>query len=130
MLVQSSNRRLKDLSQRRVLLIDRCQATREVRVNVLQSHGVEVHAVEDFSAAQVLWQPRMYDFVLLDVRRYPAEEALAWCEQIKGRSPGQRVAFLTGAPTYLSRSWPDEVVAEADSSGQWGETVRAIVAAA
>jgi DNA-binding NtrC family response regulator len=130
MLAQSSDRRLQELSQRRVLLIDRCQATRVVRVNVLQSHGVEVHPVEDFSAAQVLWQPRMYDFVLLDIRRYPAEEALAWCEQIKDRDPRQRVAFFVGAPTYLSLKWPGEVIADAASSGQWRETVKRFLAAA
>jgi CheY-like chemotaxis protein len=130
MLPESSNRRLKDLSHRRILLIDRCQATREVRVNVLQSHGVEVHAVEDFSGARFLWQPRMYDFVLLDVRRYPAGEALEWCEEIKDRSPRQRIAFLVGAPTYLSLPWPGEVIAEDAPSGQWGETVKRFLAAA
>ena len=130
MLRESSNRRLKDLSHRRILLIDRCQATREVSVRVLQSHGVEVHAVEDFSGARVLWQPRMYDFVLLDVRKYPAGEALQWCEQIKDTDPRQRIAFLVGAPTYLSLTWPGEVVAEEGSSGQRGETVRRFLAAA
>jgi CheY-like chemotaxis protein len=130
MLRQSSNRRLKDLSDVRILLIDRCQATREVRVNVLQSHGVEVHAVEDFSEARFLWQPRLYDFVLLDVRRYPAGEALEWCEQIKDRSPQQRIIFLVGAPSYLSLTWPGEVVADDASSGQRGETVRRFFPAA
>jgi DNA-binding NtrC family response regulator len=130
MLRQSSNRRLKDLSDKRILLIDRCQATREVRVNVLQSHGVQVHAVEDFSEARFLWQPRTYDFVLLDVRRYPAGEVLEWCEEIKDRDPTQRIAFLVGAPTYLSLTWPGEVIAEDTSSGQWGETVRRFLAAA
>ena len=130
MLRQSSNRRLKDLSDRRILLIDRCQATREVRVNVLQSQGVEVHAVEDFSQARVLWQPRIYDFVLLDVRRYPAEEGLKWCEEIKDRDPKQRLAFLVGAPTYVSLKWPGKVVADAASSGQWRETVKRFLAAA
>ncbi len=122
MLGQSSNRRLKDLSDRRILLIDRCQATREVRVNVLQSHGVEVHAVEDFSEARFLWQPRTYDFVLFDVRRYPAGEVLEWCEQIKDSDPRQRIAYLVGAPTYLSLTWPGEFIADDASSGQRGET--------
>ena len=130
MLGQSSNRRLKDLSDRRILLIDRCQATREVRVNVLQSHGVQVHAVEDLFEARFLWQPRLYDFVLLDVRRYPAEEALEWCEEIKDRGFRQRIVFLVGPPTYLSFTWPGEVIAEDASSGQRGETVRSFFPAA
>jgi response regulator RpfG family c-di-GMP phosphodiesterase len=130
MLRESFNRRLKDLSHRRILLIERCQATREMRVNVLQSHGVEVHAVENFSRARFLWQPGMYDFVLLDVRRHPAGEALDWCEEIKDKSPRQRIAFLVGAPTYLSLTWPGEVIVEGGSSGQWGETVKRFLAAA
>ena len=89
-----------------------------------------MHAVEDFSEARVLWQPRMYDFVLLDVRKYPARETLQWCEQIKDRDPRQRIAFLVGAPTYLSLTWPGEVVAEEGSSGQWEDTVRRFLAAA
>jgi response regulator RpfG family c-di-GMP phosphodiesterase len=127
---QSTNRRLKDLSDRRILLIDRCQATREVRASVLQSHGVEVHAVEDFYGARFLWQPLMYDFVLLDVRRYSPGEALEWCEQIKDRSPRQRIAFLVGAPTYLPLTWPGEISVGEISRGQWGETVRRFLAAA
>jgi response regulator RpfG family c-di-GMP phosphodiesterase len=130
MLRQSPNRRLKDLSNRRILLIDRCQATREVRATVFQSHGVEVHAVEDFYGARFLWQPLMYDFVLLDVRRYPPGETLEWCEQVKDKSPRQRIAFLVGAPTYLSLTWPGELSVGEDSRGQWGETVRRFLAAA
>jgi hypothetical protein len=72
----------------------------------------------------------MYDFVLLDVRRYPAGEALEWCGEIKDRDPRQRIVFLVGAPTYLSLTWPSEVIAEDTSSGQWGETVKRFLAAA
>jgi hypothetical protein len=72
----------------------------------------------------------MYDFVLLDVRRYPAGEALEWWEQIKDRSPRQRIAFLVGAPTYLSLTWPGEIRVGEISRGQWGETVRRFLAAA
>ena len=56
MLGQSSNLR-PDLCHKTVLLIDRCEATREVRAGVLRSHGVEVHvlpltsAEHDFSGA-------------------------------------------------------------------------------
>jgi DNA-binding NtrC family response regulator len=115
---------------KKVLLIDSCQATREVRVNVLQSHGVEVHAVEEISAARSLWQPKIYNLVMLDVRRYSPGETLEFYEEIKDRSPRQRIAFLVGAPTYLSLTWPGGVIAEGASSGQWGETVDRFLAAA
>jgi len=49
MLGQSSNLR-PDLCHKTVLLIDRCEATREVRAGVLRSHGVEVHVLPLTSA--------------------------------------------------------------------------------
>jgi hypothetical protein len=67
---------------------------------------------------------------MLDVRRYSAGEMLEFCEEIKDRDPRQRIAFLVGAPTYLSLTWPGEIIAEDASSGQWGETVKRFLAAA
>jgi DNA-binding NtrC family response regulator len=117
------------LAGKKVLLIDRCQATREVRAAVLRSHGVEVHAAEEISAAGFLWQPNIYDLVMLDVRRYSPGETLEFYEQIKQASPRERVVFLVGPPTYLSLTWPGEVAEDA-SSGQWGETVKRFLAVA
>ena len=115
---------------KKVLLIDSCQATREVRAAVLRSHGVAVHAAEGISAARSLWQPNIYDLVILDIRRYPPGETLEFYEEVKDRDPRQRIAFLVGAPTYLSLTWPGEVIAEDASSGQWGWTVNRFLAAA
>jgi len=115
---------------KKVLLIDRCKTTREVRAAVLQSRGVEVHQAEELSGARFLWQPHVYDLVMLDVRRYSAGETLEFYEQISGASPEQRFAFLMGAPTYVSLKWPGAVTADDVSRGQWGETVRRFLAAA
>ena len=76
------------LAGKKVLLIDRFQATREARAAVLRSRGVEVHEAEEISAARFLWQPNVYDLVMLDVRRYSPEEALEFYEQIRARVPG------------------------------------------
>jgi CheY-like chemotaxis protein len=118
------------LEGKRVLLIDRCQATREVRAAVLRSRGVEVHEAEDLSAARFLWQPHVYDLIMLDVRRYSSGEALEFYEQISEANPEQRFAFLMGAPTYLLPKWPQVVTVDDVSQGQWGETVRRFLAAA
>ena len=40
----------KSSQKKTVLLIDRCEATREVRAGVLRSHGVEVHVLPLTSA--------------------------------------------------------------------------------
>ena len=118
------------LADQKVLLIDHFQATREARAAVMRSHGVEVHEAEEISAARFLWQPNVYDLVMLDVRRYSPAEALEFYEQIRGADPRQQFAFLMGSPRYLSRTWPDEVTVDDVSRGQWGETVKHFLAAA
>jgi len=118
------------LEGKTVLLIDRNQPTRDVRVRVLQSHGVEVHAAEDLSGARFLWQHNVYDLVLLDVRRHLPGEALEFYEQIRTASPKEHFAFLVGPPVYLSRTWPGEFCEVDASQGQWGATVRRFLTAA
>jgi DNA-binding NtrC family response regulator len=123
-------RRRSALADKKVLLIDRCQATREVRAAVLRSQGVEVQEAEEISAARFLWQPHVYDLVMLDVRRYSPGEALEFYEQISAADPRQRIVFLTGPPKYLSHTWPGEVTGDDTSRGQWGETVKRFLVAA
>jgi len=118
------------LEGKTVLLIDRNQPTRDVRARVLQSHGVEVNAAEDLCGARFLWQPNVYDLILLDVRRHLPGEALEFYEQIRTASPKERFAFLVGPPVYLSRTWPGEVTEIDTSQGQWGATVRRFLTAA
>jgi CheY-like chemotaxis protein len=116
---------------KKVLLIDRLQATREARTAVLRSQGVEVHEAEELSTARFLWQPSVYDLVMLAVRRYYSpEDAVEFYEQIKGASPRQRIVFLTGSSKYLSRTWPGNNAAGSTSRGQWGETVKCFLVAA
>jgi hypothetical protein len=89
-----------------------------------------VHAAADLSEARFLWHPNVYRLIMLDVRRYSPGDALEFCEQIRDVGPHERIAFLVGPPTYLSLTWPGEVVAEDPSSGQWRETVKRFLAAA
>jgi DNA-binding NtrC family response regulator len=117
------------LTGKKVLLIDRCQATREARAAVLRSHDVEVHEAEDISSARFLWQPHVYDLVMLDVRRYSSEETREFYEQIRAADPRQQIVFLVGPPSYLSSAWPAEVAVDDVSRGQWAETVKRFMAA-
>ena len=118
------------LQGKKVLLIDRNQPTRDVRVRVLQSHGVEVHAAKDLCGARFLWQPNVYDLILLDVRRHLPGEALEFYEQIRTASPKEHFAFLVGPPVYITRTWPGEVTQIDTSQGQWGATVGRFLTAA
>ncbi len=118
------------LADKKVLLIDRCQATREARAAVLRTHGVEVREAEEISSARFLWQPHVYDLLMLDLRRYSPAEALEFYEQIRAAEPQQRLVFLTGPPKYVSNTWPGEVATNDVSRGQWAETVKRFMAVA
>jgi len=113
-----------------VLLIDSCQATRDLRAVVLREHGIEVHAAETLDEARFLWRPDLYRLVLLDVRRYLPGEALDFYRLLKDISPRQRIAFMLGAPRYLSVTWPEEVIDIDQVHPQWNEMVRHLAAAA
>jgi|GEM_PF-1209500 len=123
-------RALSVFDRKRVLLIDPNQPTSDARVSVLQSHGVKVDVADSLQAARFLWRPKVYDLILLDVRRQFAGEALAFYEQIRDKSPGQRFAFLIGPPQYLSLTWPEQLVAVENEPQQWAETGKLFVAAA
>ncbi len=118
------------LNAKRVLLIDRCQATRAARAAVLRSRGVQVQEAAEITDAHYLWRPNAYALVMLDVRRYSSEEIQKFCAEITGTSPRQQFVFRMGSPADVSRTWPGEVAAHDPSRGQWAETVKRFVAAA
>ena len=128
MVPQSPNR--PNVYSKKVLLIDRNQPTRDVRASVLRSRGIEVHAADSLQAARFLWQPNLYHFILLDVRRHLPGEALEFYEQIRTASPKEHFVFLVGPPAYLSLTWPDDVTATEKEPQQWAETIKRFLAAA
>src|SRR5947207_15283560 len=83
---------------RKVLLIDEKQTTRETRANVLRGHGVEVDAADSLQRARILWRPRRYDLILLDVRGHLPGEALEFYEQTREVTLRQRFAFRVAPP--------------------------------
>ncbi len=88
-----------------------------------------MHEAENLSGARLLWQPNVYDLVMLDVRRYSPGDVLEFCERIKA-SPRERIVFLVGPPVYLSPTWPEEVTARDEELRQWAEAVKRFLAAA
>ena len=115
---------------RKVLLIDPHQSTRDVRASVLRSHGIKVDATDSLQAALSLWRPKLYDLILLAARGHLPGEALEFYVEINHASPGERVIFLVGPPTFLSLTWPAEVMAPEKEPQQWAATVRRFVTAA
>jgi len=77
----------------------------------------------------VAWQPGLYRFILLDVRRHFPGEALEFYEQIRAASPKEHFFFLVGPPAYLSLTWPGDVTA-VEKKRERAEKIKRFLAAA
>ena len=87
-----------------------------MRAAVLQTHGIEAHAVADLRGARLLWNQCLQLDIPGRARHIPGE-ALEFYEQIKEASARERFAFRV------------PVKATDEKSQQWGETVRFLAAA-
>ena len=115
---------------KRVLLIDLQQRACDVRASVLRSRGIEVDAAENLQAARSLWRSPDYDLILLDPRGHLPGEALDFYGEIKHASRRDRIVFLVGPPTYLSLTWPTEIMAREKEPQQRAGTVKGLLNAA
>ncbi len=118
-----------NLANKKVLLIDPNQPTRDVRAAIFRSHGVKAHTAEDLRTARLPWHPNLYDLIVLDMRKHLPGEAREFCELVRRASPEQRIAFLVGPPVYLSLTWPDEVIARTAEPQPREQAVRFVAAA-
>jgi len=91
---------------------------------------MEIHTADSLRASRFLWQPSLYRFILLDVRRHLPGEALEFYQQIKTASAKEHFIFLVGPPAYLSLTWADDVTAEQKETQQWAETINRFLTAA
>ena len=116
---------------KKVLLIDPHQPTRNARASVFRSHGIGVDATDSLQVARTLWRSTPYDLILLDARRgHLPGDARDFYLEIKYAGPRRRVVFLVGPPTYLSLTWPTEFIAAETEPQQWAETVKRLLNAA
>jgi CheY-like chemotaxis protein len=96
---------LKPYSPKRVLLVDSWERTRIVRAVALRGQKVEVDAAASLSEALIFWRTGKYNLVLLTPRE-TVQQSVEFFQMIKQEKPGQQVAFLVGAPGYLSFTIP------------------------
>jgi DNA-binding NtrC family response regulator len=115
---------------KKLLLIDPHQPTRDARADVFRSHGIGVDATGSLRVARSLWRTEPYDLILLDARGYLPGEARDFYLEIKHASPRTRVVLLVGPPRYLSLTWPTESMAAEEGPQQWAETVKRLFDAA
>lgn len=89
--------------KKRVLLLDGCQAKRDLRSETMRKLGIEVDCAADVSEARCWWRPDLYNLVLIHLEDSP--RALdKFCNDLQTATPPQQIMFLTGRPGYLSSS--------------------------
>ena len=113
----------------RVLLVDSCKRTCDIRALFLRDHGIEVEVTEELEEARFFFQSKRFDLVLLDVRRYLPGEALDVCRLVKDINPDQQIAFLLGPPRYVSVNWPEKFIAKDELSRHWQAATKQAAAA-
>ena len=88
------------VKKRRVLLIDTSHAKRDLRAEVLRKLGMYVDLAADIAEARSWWRPALYDLVLIHMEKGSGQRD-KFCDDLRGATPSQRMAFLVGQPEYL-----------------------------
>ena len=96
---------MKTYSPKRVLLVDSWERTRIARAVTLRGRNVEVDTAASLTEALIFWRTGKYNLVLLTPRE-TVRQSVELFQMIKQEKPGQQVAFLVGAPRYLSFTIP------------------------
>jgi hypothetical protein len=91
------------LKKKRVLLVDTSATKRDLRAETMRKLGMEVDCATDITEARSWWRADLYDLVLIS-GQYERSHRDKFCEDIRGASPPQQLAFLVGKPDYLADS--------------------------
>jgi len=89
------------IKKKRVLLIDASQAKRELRAEVMRKFGIDVDCAADIAEARSWWRAALYDLVLINMEKGDGFRD-RFCNDVRGATPTQRLAFLVGQPEYLA----------------------------
>jgi CheY-like chemotaxis protein len=91
------------VKKKRVLLIDTSHAKRDLRAEVMRKLGIDVDSAADIAEARIWWRPALYDLVLINMDKGRGQRD-KFCDDVRGATPPQRLAFLVGRPEYLTNS--------------------------
>lgn len=86
---------------KRILLMVTNRSRQSLRATVYRNLGIDVVCATHLGDARELWHPLTYDLVLFEVAS-DLEGTVALCADMKAACSGQRVAWLVGAPEFLS----------------------------
>jgi len=89
------------LKKKRVLLVDTSPAKRGLRAEVMRKLGMDVDCAADIAEARSWWRADLYDLVLINAAKGPGYRD-QFCDDIRGATPPQQLAFFVGEPQYLA----------------------------
>jgi len=90
------------LKKKRVLLVDTSPAKRDMRAEIMRKLGMEVDCAADISEARSWWLSDLYNLVIISAESELGRDK--FCEDVRGATPPQQLAFLVGKPEYLADS--------------------------
>jgi len=111
------------VKKKRVLLIDTSHAKRDLRAEVLRKLGIDVDSAADIMEARLWWKPALYDLVLINMEKGRGQRD-KFCDDVRGATPPQRLAFLVGRPEYLA-ALPNAEEELAAENGDEQDAIRA-----
>jgi CheY-like chemotaxis protein len=89
------------VKRKRVLLVDGSATKRELRADTMRKLGMDVDCAADISEARSWWRAALYNLVLIDVDDELGHRE-KFCQDVRGATPPQSLAFLVGEPGYLA----------------------------
>ncbi|HEY1659109.1 MAG TPA: response regulator [Candidatus Sulfotelmatobacter sp.] len=90
-----------DSKKKRVLLVDASSAKRDLRADAMRKLGVNVDCAADIAEARSWWRADLYDLVLINLEKGSGYRD-KFCDDVRGATPPQKLAFLVGKPEYLA----------------------------
>ena len=89
--------------KRRVLLVDNSRTKRDLRAEIMRKLGMDVDCAADITEARAWWRADLYNLVLISTENEHGRRD-KFCQDIRGATPPQQLAFLVGKPEYLAGS--------------------------
>jgi hypothetical protein len=89
------------LKKKRVLLVDASATKREMRAESMRKLGIDVDCAADISEARSWWRAALYNLVLMNVENDMGHRD-KFCDDVRGATPPQQLAFLVGGPDFLA----------------------------
>jgi CheY-like chemotaxis protein len=91
------------VKKKKVLLVDMSPAKRDLRAEIMRKLGMDVDCAADIGEARSWWRADLYNLVLINVENDLGRRD-RFCDDIRGATPPQQLAFLVGKPEYLADS--------------------------